>query len=443
MAANAETLNLDYENLELLDLINELGDLKKEVKDNPKTWTEKPREWNWAIIFNYESKTTNEKWEIVTRKQWDTYNVRVKTRILFPAWKDWKTNQTFDFSAEDSTKFNEEFLKIINDNIPVSKKDMRKKGILRKNSESVYKMLNKWNSDKQNSSKESAETQPKTNLNKKPIDLHYTEKNKEKKVKINYPANQTSVEWRICRCLRFTSITDSVEQRYWIPSWLLLALMAQEGWWDPTVINLNWDWWAGLIHIQATNAANYWMKTMKRYNDYQKDFEHWKILKKAKEDTHNDLKQLSELDDRFNPVMGIDVSARFLLWDKWWKNATTWDEWVTSICKYAWRWMKDYWYSVLVYWTTINKVRWKKMPEFKEKETNKVINWDAPAFVNGTREKTTFSIERTKKAIDNLNPQIDEKDVSIKDYYKYLEWQWNNYWLREYINFDKQNPYIK
>ena len=138
MAANAEMLDLDYENFELLDFVNELGDLKKEVKDNTKTWTEKPREWNWAIIFNYESKSTNEKWEIVTRKQWDTYNVRVKKRILFPAWKDWKTNQTFDFSAEDSTKFNEEFLKIINDNIPVSKKDMKKRGILKKNSESVY-----------------------------------------------------------------------------------------------------------------------------------------------------------------------------------------------------------------------------------------------------------------------------------------------------------------
>ena len=415
-----------------------LNDLKKDIESwvEPSVTKGPEKTSNGKVLFDYEK--NGQKWEIVVGKSWNTYETRIKKRInnQWHTQKFWK-NETYNFTASDKLSFNK-WLWVAMDKIIGSSRDR-----LPNTGWKVYEMLNST------SSKETKETYWKTDLKKKPIDLHYKEKNKERKLEnINYPKNEQSVEWRITRCLRFASITDAVEDRYWIPRWLLMALMAQEWWWDPTVINLNGDWGAGLIHIQAINAAEYWMKTLPRFKwkkdkKNQIDYKHGAKLKDAKKNTNNNLRKLSEMDDRFNPIMGIDVSARFLMGDKWWRNAKTWDDWIRVANRYAWRWMSDYWYSVLVYWTTINKIRWNKMPAFKDKEINKVINWQASAKVNGKWERTDLSIDRTKKAVENLRFTIDWTKVSSQEYYKYLQGQWDNYGLSDYIKYNKEHPYKK
>ena len=402
-----------------------------------------------AIVFRY--KNFWWEYEIVTRKENDIYKVRVKKWVKLSNWKRWWQTQKingdeiYSFKASNKSDFDGWLRIAFNKTIGYYRDSLPNTWWM------VYNLLNNNSTHRNNSANKDSkvETGKKgTNLRKKPLDLKYKEKNKERNLGINYPKNERSVEWRITRCLRFASITDTVEDRYWIPRWLLMALMAQEWRWDPTVINLNWDWWAGLIHIQAINATDYWMKTLTRYKKHedknnQVDYEHWKRLKEAKEQTKNDLKKLSNLDDRFNPVMGIDLSARFLLQDKGGKNANTWDDWIKAANRYAWRWMQDYGYSVLVYWTAINKVRWNKMPIFKDKEINKVIRWEVSARVNGTREKTNLAVKRTQEAVNNLNPKIDWKQVSLNDYYSYLRWQRDNYGLSEYVNYNKTHPYVK
>lgn len=410
--------------------------LKNKVKLNNDRWiTKQPEKLdNWSVFFNYKNKWW--KWEIVTRKEWNTYKVRIKKRINKQRYTQMNWNsETFDFTANNKDAFNRQLWSAL-DKIIGSDRDK-----LPTTWWIVYNLLNESNN--WNGNVDIAKNN--TDIRKKPIDLNYTEKNKEKPVSINFPQNNYTVEWRITRCLRWQTITDAVEDRYWIPRWLLMALMAQEWWWDPTVINQksSWkcDWWAGLIHMQAINATNFWLDTLPRSNNGMIDYEHWEKLKKAKADNHNDLKKLSKLDERFNPVLSVDASARFLV-NEYNKLPQSKDRWLHAINKYAWRWMQDYWYSVVVYRTTINSIRNKPIPQFTQ-EIEKVKAWKVSAKVNQQRERTDLCINRTKEAINNLHIKIGDQSVSYNEFMKYQKWQCDNYWLSDYIKYDREHPYQK
>ena len=425
--------------------------LKKFKEDHP--WITKYPEirTDWIVYFDYSKNW--EKREIVTKKDNNKYSIRIKKWNELPNWKMWWQTQkisdkeTYDFNANDKNAFNHQLWNALDTIIGTNRDKMPKIWWL------VYDYLNNnvgpatSKSQDKDWKKTNIETWwDKTNLKEKPIDLKYKKKHKEKKVEINFPKNHYSVEWRVTRCLRWSSITDAVEDRYWIPRWLLMALMAQEWWWDPTVINQSKWWkcdgWAWLIHMQAINAANFWLNTIQRNTNGMIDYEHWKRLQKAKSDNNNDLKKLSELDDRFNPVLSVDASARFLLneYKNLPENKRWTDRWLHAINKYAGRWMQDYGYSVVVYRTTINTIRGNQMPKFTE-EIEKVKKWEVSAKVNQTREKTNLCINRTRETIKNLNITLDWEAVSYEKYLKYQEWQCDNFWLSKYTSFNKDHPY--
>lgn len=427
--------------------------LQGNVGLNNEPWiTKAPKLENWAAVFRYKNRWTD--WEIVTRKENGRYSVRVKKWTDLPNWRKWWRTQkngakeTFTFTANNKDTFNQQLWAVLDKTI------WRSRDRLPNTWWKVYGLLNttpttretSGNSRRTDVSRRIDTADNRTNLRSKPIDLNYAEKNKEKKVSINFPDNHLSVEWRITRCLRWTSVTDAVEDRYWIPRWLLMALMAQEWWGDPTVINQSrwWkcDWWAGLIHMQAANAADYGLDTIPRSTNAMADFQHWKRLQKAKADNRDDLKALSRLDDRFNPVLSVDASARFLL-DKYnnLPQSQRWvDRWLHAVNKYAGRWMSDYGYSVVVFRTTINSIRWKSMPTFS-REIEKVKKWQVPARVNQAWEKTTLCVDRTKNAIKNLNIKLDGKPVTYSEYLAYQKWQCDNYWLADYSKYDRTHPY--
>lgn len=455
MTTNPEALNSDLENSGLWFIRNALRFLAKDVKEKvDPSLKEAPYEKNWAIIFKFESKWRT--FQVVTRKEWNTYTVRINEfKYMKKLWREsWENIWTQSFTANNESSFKSWFWTALDNLIGKEREKLPKTsgvvyGLLDKhNSSNQWNWNNKWNSKE--SSGESSEKTEKTNLREKPVDLKYNEKNKGKIEDVNYPTNARSIEWRITRCLRFKSITDAVENRYWIPRWLLMAMMAQEWWWDPTVINQKnskdprktCDWWAGLIHIQAINAANYWLNTLPRSTTDMVDYKHGERLEAAKRNNNNNLAKLSALDDRFNPVLSVDVAARYLMDFCGWKNKKSWDERMNAVCKYAWRGMSDYWYSVIVYWTTINGVRGIPMPTFSN-EITKVVKWEWSAMVNWKRENTKNCISKTRQAIDNLNPTLDGEIVSLDDYYKYEKWQWNNYGLQAYIDHNKKHPYVK
>ena len=459
-----------YENFDDLEIINPRWDsnsfefwtsLLETWKDK---WVErKPDTKEGKKVFDYTDKNWW-KWEIVVGKNWDNqYEIRVKKRILLPNWKMWWKTQKNETSviAKDKKEFNQKLWSILDKTI-WSKNRVNLKNTWTK----IFEDLNKKSSDKQNiksenkTQKEQKEQwEKKTDLKKKPIDLQFNEINVERQPHANL-CDRESVEWRVQRCLRWTSITDAVEDRYWIPRWLLLAMAAQESYWDPTQINAWWDGWAGLLHIQATYARQYWLNVAKMTTSWSVDRWHSKELNNIKSQNNNDLKILSEYDERFNMLEAVDVSARFLLGEyininksipdnasmETWLKVASWYNSPTNTKDY---WPTSYSKKVLYYWSVMNQVRWIKKPSwFKNAVLKEIAEWTKEYNINrdgnkNNKHTVTEDVKKAKEAIKNMNPSIDDKPVSIENYYKYWADQCNNYWLQEYIKYNKEHPYKK
>jgi hypothetical protein len=45
--------------------------------------------------------------------------------------------------------------------------------------------------------------------------------------------------------------------------------------------------------------------------------------------------------------------------------------------------------------------------------------------------------------MNNLHPKLDGEEASLGDYYAYQKSQWDNYGLQQYIDFNKEHPYVK
>ena len=298
-----------------------------------------------------------------------------------------------------------------------------------KESDEIYKLL--WWDNSIQTSEESVESKWKlTSYRQKPIDLWYREKHREETIwwVTVWFWDRNTIQWRILRCLRWKNITEAVEDRYGIPHGLLLAMMAQEGYWDPTLPNLWWDGWLGLIHIQATNAANYWLKTLKRYNNWMRDIRHWKEINKALTRENYDLKELIEYDDRFHPIMAVDVAARFLMDKKrqaerkWLSKTDQKNVWIFALKRYSGRWLWDYAYPVLKFWHAVCAVTDYKMPKFSN-------NLKYP-----TSQKSIITM---KDSIDDMKLSIWWKSSTYEDYLDYNYAHNYNYDLKKYQNIWK------
>ena len=262
-----------------------------------------------------------------------------------------------------------------------------------------------------------------------PIDLWYKEKHREKTISwiTAWFWDRNTIQWRILRCLRWKNITETVEDRYGIPHGLLLAMMAQEWYWDPTLPNLWGDGWLGLIHIQATNAKDYWLKTLKRYNNWMRDIRHGREINKVLKKEDYDLRELIAYDDRFHPIMAVDVAARFLMDKKrqalraWLSTREKKNVWVHALKRYSGRWLRDYAYPVLKFWHAVCAVTDYEMPHF-----------------NGLAYPTSpKSITRLQKSMDDIELKIWWKSASYKDYLKYNYAHNYNYDLKKYKNIWK------
>ena len=45
--------------------------------------------------------------------------------------------------------------------------------------------------------------------------------------------------------------------------------------------------------------------------------------------------------------------------------------------------------------------------------------------------------------MSNLKFTIDGQKVSSQEYYRYLQWQWDNYGLSDYVKYNREHPYKK
>ena len=138
MATNPEALNSDLENSEWLETKAALDFLEKDAKEKVEpSITEAPYEKNWAIIFKYEKWWRT--WQVVTRKDWNTYNIRVNEfKYMKNLWRQsWEKIGVYQFSADNESSFKKWFWTALNNSIG-SNRDK-----LPKTSWVVYDLLDK------------------------------------------------------------------------------------------------------------------------------------------------------------------------------------------------------------------------------------------------------------------------------------------------------------
>lgn len=274
-------------------------------------------------------------------------------------------------------------------------------------------------------------------LQSKPIHLWYKKIVEDKDIDmINFPWNKRSMEARIARCLRWKPVTDAVEDRYHIPRWLLMAMMAQEWLWDPTMPNLPWwkhpywDWWLGLIHIQAVNAHNFWLKTLPRYTNAMCDDKHAALVVAAIKNSSWDLPTLLEKDDRFHPVMAVDVAGRFFM--DWKKKVWKWtDSRIHALKRYSWRpywWKRWYWQHIIKYWWAINYITWDGFPKNLSKGIQTDIN------------RATKAWGKIKSNLQTLQFMIDWEKATYNEYLAYFEESMQNFELEKYVALGDSIP---
>ena len=288
-------------------------------------------------------------------------------------------------------------------------------------------------------------------LKTKPSGIQLVEK-KEKKEKLilhNFPKDN-EVAGRVMRCLRRKALTDEAEKKYGIPQNLLLAMMAQEGLWDPTLPNImrrktdektgqkkitQSDWGLGLIHIQGANAEDYGLKVIQtkpweKNSRAMQDTILWKKILSLYEHTQ-DTNKLAKYDDRWNPVLAVDVAARFLrdMYERYGADKGK-DAWIYALNRYSWRKRTDYATKVISYWTLLDQYEYgekSQIPDFS-KEVNDVVK----KYTADTSRITTL-----KNKVDSVSIELNGTPWWFKKYLEYFTNELNQYWFEAY---KKHNP---
>ena len=276
------------------------------------------------------------------------------------------------------------------------------------------------------------------------ISLIQTDKKKDKLILHNFPRD-TGISSRIMRCLRRKPLTDEAEKKYGIPPNLLLAMMAQEGLWDPTLPNImNWktdektgkqkitksDWGLGLIHIQGANAEDYGLKVIQtkpweKNSRAMQDTILWKKILSLYEQTQ-DTNKLAQYDDRWNPVLAVDVAARFLrnMYENYGANKGK-DAWIYALNRYSWRKRTDYATNVISYWTLLDQYEYgetSQIPEFS-KEINDVVK---------KHIADTTRLSSLKNKINAVSIKLNDSEGWFKEYLEYFTNELNQYWFESY-----------
>ena len=286
-------------------------------------------------------------------------------------------------------------------------------------------------------------------LKKKPEDIKLiqTDKKKDKLILNSFPKD-SGIEGKVMRCLRWKPLTDAAEKKYGIPPNLLLAMMAQEGLWDPTLPNImkrkidektgqkkitQSDWWLWLIHIQGVNAEDYGLKVLQtkpweKNSRAMQDTILWKKILSIYE-KEQDTYKLAQYDDRWNPVLSIDVAARFLrdMYERY-GTGNGKDAWILALNRYSWREWTDYAANIIKYRTLIDQY------EYGEKS-------QIPQFSKGIQSiisQYKTDSKRTKNLKDSINSvkiTLNGQEGGYKQYLDYFKKELDQYGFQAYKKY--------
>ena len=116
---------------------------------------------------------------------------------------------------------------------------------------------------------------------------------------------------KVLRALRFKNITDAIEERYNLPSGILLAMIMQESSGEPLLLNGRDDGGAGLSHMQPAVAQDFSLKTLNDASGLVNEA-HGKELRYLVSNIPRYIAPLMMLDDRLNWLKNLDGVGRML-----------------------------------------------------------------------------------------------------------------------------------
>ena len=215
-----------------------------------------------------------------------------------------------------------------------------------------------------------------------------------------------------------------------------MAMMAQEWLWDPTMLNLPrgshtyGDGGLGLIHIQATNAHDFGLKTLPRFTKSMCDDQHAKKIVDILHEKKWNIAELVENDDRFHPVMAVDCAARFLMNCKI-RAGNGKDSWILALWRYSgrpysWKWW--YGHNVITYRAAINNITGDWFPKnFSNNIHNDIL-------IAGKKEVYI------KNKLQELQFSIDGEKVWYNEYLAYFEESMKNFELEKYVALGDSIP---
>lgn len=116
----------------------------------------------------------------------------------------------------------------------------------------------------------------------------------------------------VVRLLRFENITYIAEDKWDLPCHrIVLAIIMNEGTGVVGLLNARGDGGAGLINTQGSTATLFHLKTHDNC-DSTICYHHSKELMDSIDYYHGDIKRLIQCDDRFHPILNIDMAARVI-----------------------------------------------------------------------------------------------------------------------------------
>jgi len=185
---------------------------------------------------------------------------------------------------------------------------------------------------------------------------------------ISLPDSVTEIG-RVQRALRWSNITEAVENRYRIPRRCLLGMVCAESEGDPTQPNASGDGGAGLIHMQPRASTQYGLRLISPSTKLV-DYEQGKLLRRAIQEAGGDLRKLIRYDDRFHPIKNIDAAARILC-DLYLSQNHRNRSWHRALNMYAGR--PTYSSKVVDYARKISSKNFRRVVEFNFNSANKDV----------------------------------------------------------------------
>lgn len=160
---------------------------------------------------------------------------------------------------------------------------------------------------------------------------------------------------KILRALRFKNITDAVEERYNLPSGILLAMIIQESSGEPLLLNGQDDGGAGLSHMQPSVAQEFSLKPLNDASGLVNKA-HGKELRELITNIQEYIAPIMMVDDRLNWLKNIDGVGRMMAtYMSAGANAKYGGELESMIARYSGaRNFKQYFQNIDFYMTLLN-----------------------------------------------------------------------------------------